>query len=505
MRLSSWLKRLALAFRSSSRVQASPRLRRKLRRDVATLSEFLETRTLLSAISWDGVAISGNDLIISDAGNVTNDTVTVSTDGTNVTINDPNKTFAMAISGATGNGTNTIVVPLSAFTGAIIVDGGDGNDSLTINLGSGNFGRAITFNGGGQTTGDSLTVTGGGTFASVAHNFTNANDGSISVTGNSTVSYTGLEPVFDNLSATDRVFTFNGGAETITVTDGTAADGKTNIDSTLSESVYFVNPTGSTTINAGGGNDIVTITSVDAAFTASLTINGDAGNDTINLNADITFATNKNLDLDLTNDATGGDVDAILVGANANLILAGTGTATLKASKNIALASGSSVVTVNGALTLSANAGATGTGNFTGIDVNGGLVQSTGTGNVTVTGRGGTAGTTQKGVHVRGGGDIIGGTSGTVSVTGTGGTGSANRIDGVMVEGAGATITSGGANVQVTGTGGAGGAGFENNIGVTVLNGGVITAGALELSRCSGPGEPYPVPVMGFFPKGPGV
>ncbi len=74
------------------------------------------------------------------------------------------------------------------------------------------------------------------------------------------------------------------------------------IDSTLGESVTFGNPTGSITINAGTGNDTITITSVDAAYGGSLTINGGTGDDTVNLNGDITFASGSSLDVDLQND-----------------------------------------------------------------------------------------------------------------------------------------------------------------------------------------------------------
>lgn len=293
-----------------------------------------------------GVAISGNDLVLSDTGNDTNDTLTISTDGTNVTITDPNNTLSTAIAGATGNGTNIIVVPLSAFTGGIIVNGGDGNDSLTVNLGSGNFGRAITFNGGAQssTPGDSLILTGGGTFASVAHNFTNANDGSISITGNSTINYTGLEPITDNLSATDRVFTFSSGDDAITLVDATGA--AMTIDSNLAESVTFANPTNSLTINAGDGTDTVAINSVDldGAFRAALSINGDGGTDSITLATNLSLGSGavtghlslngETINLNATTIATdlgttSGNVTltgAVVLGANVSLDTNGGGT-----------------------------------------------------------------------------------------------------------------------------------------------------------------------------------
>lgn len=127
------------------------------------------------------------------------------------------------------------------------------------------------------------------------------------------------------------------------------------IDSMFSESVYFSNPIGSLTINAGSGDDVVTISSIDSAYNAALTINGGTGNDAVNLNADISFAAGKNLSIDLQDDDLTPGVDQINFGSNTDLVLAGTGVAVLKASRNIILNAGSSIVTMHGNLTLEAN------------------------------------------------------------------------------------------------------------------------------------------------------
>ena len=349
---------------------------------------------------------------------------------------------------------NTCDVPQASVTGNIQVNTLGGNDSLTLNFASGNFvpSGGLVYNGGAQSgsPGDTLTVTGGSN-NTITHTFNNANDGSIQI-DTINIQYTGLEPVTDNMAAVDRVFTFTGGAETITLAD--AAGANMTIDSTLGEIVTFANPTGSLTINAGTGADTVTIASVDTAYNVDLTINGDDGNDTVNLNADITFAANENLNVDLANDAVAGDVDAINVGTNANLSLSGTGAATLGASRNIALAAGSSITTANGALTLNANQQASPTsGIFFGIDVNAATVQVTGNGTLALNGKGGNVGGIQIGVHVRNAGVVQGG-SGTLTVQGTGGAGTGTHNYGVDVTNAGSTVTSSGGSVQITGQGG---------------------------------------------------
>ena len=247
---------------------------------------------------------------------------------------------------------------MASITGNIQFNTLAGDDSLTVNFSGGNPipSGGISYAGGDQTTTDKLVLT-GGTTTSVTHSFTNANDGSVTLVGAlaGTISYTGLEPVTDNLSATDRVFTFTGGAETITVTDDPAA-GFTAIDSTLGESVTFANPTGSLTINAGSGDDIVTITSVDAAFNASLTINGDGATDSVTLATALSLAAGKNV-----------SVTADSISVTASITTTGAGTITLDADGasmgdvtiNAALVSGSGAITLRADDDVSANASGT--------------------------------------------------------------------------------------------------------------------------------------------------
>ncbi len=138
-------------------------------------------------------------------------------------------------------------------------------------------------------------------------------------------------------AATGRTFSVNGSA----ATTGNSGD------------LSLANVT-SMTVNAGAGNDTLNV----SAFTSplpSLTLNGGLGNDTVNFNGSLTFAANANLDVNLQNDDTTPGVDKVTVAANAVLTLSGSGTATVKVSRNIVLNSGSQLLTVDGALTLEAN------------------------------------------------------------------------------------------------------------------------------------------------------
>ncbi len=264
--------------------------------------------------------IVGNDLVIEDVdGTGKNNALSVSRSDANLVISDANEEFATSISGAVlSNSNKTITVPVSALGigGKIIVKGQGGNDSLNVDVAT-DLGFDVQYQGGTGTS-DSLTLA-ADSVISVTHTFTNANDGSITIVdgGSRVITYTGLEPITDNLIATDRVFTFNGGAETITLSDATGST--LTIDSTLSESVTFANPTSSLTINAGSGDDVVTIASVGPVFRAALTIQGGDEFDFVNVNANLALGSTSSagdillaaeeIHLNAANIATDGDTN----------------------------------------------------------------------------------------------------------------------------------------------------------------------------------------------------
>jgi mucin-19 len=206
------------------------------------------------------------------------------------------------------------------------------------------------------------------------------------------------------------------------------------------------------TINTAAGNDIINMGAF-AANLPSLTINGGTGDDQVNFNGDIPFAANANLDVDMQNDDAAPGLDRVTIAANANLILTGTGTATVKVSRDVFINSGGSIETADGNLTVEANQQAMpSSGNFEGVRVNGGVLKISGIGLLDVKGKGGNSGANNRGVFVDNAGKIEGG-SGTVTVQGTGGATSGNSNYGVWVSGANSRITSSGGAVSVTGQG----------------------------------------------------
>jgi len=202
-----------------------------------------------------------------------------------LTVTDPGNTIG-APAGGTQVNPNTFTIPVASLTGGVInVTGGTGSDNLIVDTSVAAAGLRVVYEGGGGAGSDTLSLTGAA--ASVEHTFTTPNNGGVLLSGANFITYTGLEPVDDAITATDRTFSFLGAAETITLSNfGTP--GESLIDSTLGESVNFVNPTGTLTINTealgGSGVDIVNISGVDGAFAANLTVNAGT-DDTINTGA----------------------------------------------------------------------------------------------------------------------------------------------------------------------------------------------------------------------------
>ena len=176
--------------------------------------------------------------------------------------------------------------------GSVTINGSGNDDTLTIDFSAGNVVPLsdVTFNAGGQSSGGDTLALESGSYETITHSFANANDGSITLDDGSdprTVNYTGLEPISDNLAATDRVFDFGATSDDVTLSDGAAtSDGVTRIESvSSSETVDFATPTSSLTINTADGDDNVTLTDVDSTFAGIVSVNTDGGADSVDASA----------------------------------------------------------------------------------------------------------------------------------------------------------------------------------------------------------------------------
>jgi Ca2+-binding RTX toxin-like protein len=224
----------------------------------------------------------GNLIINDEAQGGKMDALTIEFDETTneVVVTDPNAFMMNSV--GTRISDHEVRVPADSISGGqIIVNTGAGNDSLLLDFSSGlpATGSTLVFNGGADD--DRLDMT-GATIGVLTHVMTSANGGSIDLDGRQ-VTYDGLEPIGDNLNATHRAFHFVESNDVVTVgDDGIIGNGISRISSVASsETIDFVNPTGSLTVNAGSGDDTVTLENMDAQFSTSVrfVVNGEAGND----------------------------------------------------------------------------------------------------------------------------------------------------------------------------------------------------------------------------------
>ncbi len=264
--------------------------------------------------------------------------------------------------------------------------------------------------------------------------------------------------------------------------------GLSGVDVTTSGTVD-VQTTGTLTVNSSG--DDITTASGNIVLTADDVVLGqavNAGSGTVTLRPastgrEINLGTNVSGTLGITqaelNQITAGtvvvgrnDIATGTVAVSAAVGVTGSRNLTVTTARDIDIRSGVTLSTVDGDLTLSANQQAAPTsGTFIGIDLFGGTVTATGTGSVTLRGRGGDTGDFNVGVR------IVGDVSGrSTTVVGTGGLSSGVANYGIDHQN-GKTITSTGGTVTVTGIGGGTGAGSSQNVGIKLGFGAKITAG----------------------------
>ncbi len=254
--------------------------------------ELSDRTTTLSPATF-AISIVSTEVAVDGAGNLTvtdiavenDDSLTIQSDGSQIIISDPDVLLTTSVTGASGNASHTITVPLSSFSGDIVLNPSTGNDTVTVDYSLGKFDRGITFNG-SQSSGINSLVLTGGSFTDAVFNNSNEHDGSIQLDNEPAIAYFGLDPITSSIIADNITLNYSDDDETITVSS--PGNGTTNVDSTAGEITTFANPTTSLTINAGGGDDHVDVQGLDASFSAHLAINGQSGLlDSINISAPV--------------------------------------------------------------------------------------------------------------------------------------------------------------------------------------------------------------------------
>ncbi len=417
-----------------------------------------------------------NNLKITDInGGTSNDSLTVSINGLNVRVHDPAQVLEAGL-GASLVDSHTVEVPLASITGTtgIVFTTLGGNDSLTIDFSGGSFAKSVRFSAGANVgTLDELVLVNLASPAATAFNLNDFTSGTIDIAGNALIHYADLDSIESLVATTDATVNYNSFPETITLSD--LGGGATLLASTVAIPLSLANPTASLTIIAGNlGGDTIVVSSLASGFDADLHLDGQGGTDSVFIVGSVSLASARSLSV---------DADTIwLSGTNTSVSTTGTGSVSLNADRQIGFVAGSSISTVNGGIELNANSAGTASGDFVGIDLRNSVLQTTGIGNILVSGQGGNDVNTSShyGVLVRDGSSVTStstvSNAGSISITGHGGIGISNN-DGVSIQGGTTEITSVKGAISIVGEGG-NGTGSENE-GISLTNFGRVHSSGL--------------------------
>jgi hypothetical protein len=191
-------------------------------------------------------------------------------------------------------GVNEGTVDSTSFIGVENLRGAAGNrDSFTIFA----AGRLSGLLDGGVGGFDVLSLD-GGDYASVTYVASGPDSGTIA-RDDDLLRYAGLEPIFDNVSATDRVIRTSNLTDNARLTDdGTLLTlASTDVVPTF-ESITFAKPTNSLTIDLGGDLGIPVLSDTDRleiqalSLGADLIVNGEGGKDEVTISGNLALGSN---------------------------------------------------------------------------------------------------------------------------------------------------------------------------------------------------------------------
>ncbi|MCA9948735.1 MAG: hypothetical protein KDE48_03745 [Anaerolineales bacterium] len=275
-------------------------------------------------------------------------------------------------------------------------------------------------------------------------------------------------------SSNDKLtLSYAGGTYTLNDSGGLAIDVSSIAGSTGSGSNNVTFPdTGVTgiTFDLLGGDDTISVNSVQASFSDNFTVMSGTGLDSATINADIATT--------------------------------GSGAVNITTTGNILLNSGASLTTVDGGIMLTANEAGTQSASFSGITALNTVIQTTGTGDIQLLGKGaGNNNTTsyRYGIALYTGTSVsstaAGAAAGKITITGTGAEGPDGEV-GVYMGQTTTDVTSVDGDIEITGIGGNGSG--DGNVGVSLNSietiqstGTGATAAKITIHGTSGTGNSY--------------
>ncbi|MDJ0745970.1 MAG: CHAT domain-containing protein [Xenococcaceae cyanobacterium MO_167.B27] len=324
------------------------------------------------------------------------------------------------------------------------------------------------------TTGGNITLTGNADnidagAVTITNATVNADGGNITIDGTGgggevEINNFGIGIFNSQVTSANGNITLNGtGGGTGNLSDGIILNDSSTIQSTGTGNISL------TGVGASGGQEnsgidirgISAITSVDG----DIVLNGTGGSGTITQNEGIILTGdstiestgNGTISLDGTGGAgTGNNHYGIVIG--------------IDPSQEDTIGSNSRVTSVNGNITLNGTGGGTGNSNY-GIFVNdGGTIESTETGNVSLTGIAGSdiSGSENQGILIFSTNARVGSVDGNISLTGTGGNGTGGLNRGININSGAVVESTGNGNLSLVGTGGSGGDIQNPNEGILI-------------------------------------
>ncbi len=206
-----------------------------------------------------------------------------------------------------------------------------------------------------------------------------------------------------------------------------------------------------------------------------------------------------------TSAASGGGAETITVNGNVNITWATPTTLTLNAGRNIVVNNGAVIRNTHNGANFDAivmNAAGNGTGNYDGIRLDGATLRTTGSGNISLTGKGGSSGNGNIGISLWHGAVVestgTGANVGKVTLHGTGGGGGGTLNQGVWLVDANTKISSEAGAISITGIAGGGG----NNRGIQIEDGAVVESKGIATVTLTGTGGNGNTDNIGVFLTG---
>ncbi|WP_197997606.1 Ig-like domain-containing protein [Gimesia panareensis] len=356
------------------------------------------------------------------------------------------------------------------------IHAGSGNDSLTIDFSNGFPFPASNLHFDAGEDGGEIVLTQqdpGKKFSDVIHSLSGIDSGMVSIDG-LLFSYSHATSIKDDLNTSARTIRYSGSNQTFTLSAVDSPwDGFTRFATSSGAAIDFNNSAESMLLTAvpGGESNSFLLQGLSDEFAADLNISGNE-NDRFEL-------LSQNLQLEQTslqvstgtivvNGAVSGDSGGILLEAVHNLILK----------------QGSRLSTVDGDLKLRANLRNQGQGDWVGIQGVGTLIESSGSGNIVINGRGsngvmagGSGADGHRGIHFSAGSTIqstgTGNQAGRITLVGFGGEGIDSNGGVVLSD---TKILSQDGNVSVWGQGGGSLAGGYND-GIFMNRSSIISSG----------------------------